>query len=482
MSAIHLDTDDAEAGIAGKHPSREPFRVRAAPSLTSSTVPFNAVEPGLFTVACWRMDDARFDFDSSFVMPAAKKELALLRQVHDEHIGHPLTIFGHADPTGTDDYNKALSGRRAQAIYGLLVRDTDLWEDLYSHPFGGDQWSKKHVTLMLSAIPSDSGPVYTEAAPGPGSASTNAVKLFQEEHGLTSDGDAGAKTRKELFKAYMDVLCDGDALKLDPSEMLGKGAMGNGKGDYQGCSEFNPVLVFSVDEAKVLDQPAHHAERNGQNSVNRRVVIFFFRKGTTIDDASWPCPRVKEGTAACKDRFWSDGDKRRNPQDKRRLHEVTHDTFACRFYDRLAMKSPCEGSSPLILLHLRLCDYEKDPVGNAPFRVLHGDSVREGEAGPDGFITLLALKRPEAVKVEWTKPDLADDPNYPFRRSLFVDVGDDDPSDDKRLHNLGYVNADRTENVKAYQVDFGHPVTGKLADIRVELREFHDGGPRPAKS
>jgi hypothetical protein len=476
----HLDNDDSAAGVAGTHPAPEPFRVRAAPSLSAQSVPFNTIEPGVFTVACWRMDDIRFDFDSSFVTPAAKQELGLLRELHDEHPGHPLTIFGHADPTGSDDYNKALSGRRASAIFGLLVRDTDVWEDLYSHPLGGDQWGSPQITAMLSAVPSSSGVPYTEAATEPGDA--GAVKLFQQEHGLTADGIAGPNTRRALFAAYMDFLCDGDALKLSPQEMLGRGALGGGKGDYQGCSEFNPVLVFSQDEATVLDQPAHHAERNGQNSVNRRVLIFFFRKGTSIDEHSWPCPRVKEGVAACKTRFWSDGERRRSPQDIRRLYDVSHDTFACRFYDRLAMKSPCEGATLLAVLHVRLCDYEKNPIGGAPFRIVHGTAVRTGEARPDGFITIIARRQPASVRVEWTRPELADDPDYPFRRDLFVDVGDDDASDDKRLHNLGYVSQDRPENVRAYQSDFGRPITGEMDNIRAELRAFHDGGPRPVSS
>jgi hypothetical protein len=477
---VHLDLDDAEAGVAGAHPQREPFRVRVAPSLTAATVPFNAIEPGLFSVACWRMDDARFDFDSSFVMPAAKKELGLLRVVHDEHPGCPMTVFGHADPTGTDDYNKALSGRRARSIHALLVRDVDAWEDLYSHPFGGDQWGPRHIKHMLSAVSSSSGPPYAEVAPGPGNASTAAIRLFQEENGLAVDGDAGPNTRRALFAAYMDVLCDGEALHPERSEFLGRDALGGGKADYQGCSELNPVLVFSKEEAARLDQPAHHGERNAQNSVNRRVVIFFLRKGTQVDDASWPCPRVSEGSAACKGRFWSDGEVRRAPQAERRLYEKTRDTFACRFYDRLAMRSPCEGAAPLLLLHVRLCDYEKEPIGGAPFRVRHGTSERSGVALPDGFITLIALRIPEMVRLEWTRPELVEEPEYPFRREIFVDVGGDDPSDDKRLHNLGYVAAERAVNVRAYQSDFGHTETGILDDIRAELREFHDGGARPA--
>jgi len=33
-----------------------------------------------------------------------------------DHPACPLSVFGHADPVGSDDYNKALSGRRAMAV------------------------------------------------------------------------------------------------------------------------------------------------------------------------------------------------------------------------------------------------------------------------------------------------------------------------------------------------------------------------------
>jgi hypothetical protein len=190
---------------------------------------------------------------------------------------------------------------------------------------------------------------------------------------------------------------------------------------------------------------------------------------------------VKEGVAACKARFWSDGEARRNPGDTQRRYEDTHDTFACRFYDRLAMRSPCEASAAMATFHVRLCDFDKNPIANAPFRIQQGTTSRTGTAEDDGFVTVQALKRPIKLRIEWTFPADADDPVFPFSNEYFVDVGDDGGADDRRLFNLGYVRDSQTENVKDYQRDFGHtPRSGKLDDIRTELRAFHDGGQRPA--
>jgi outer membrane protein OmpA-like peptidoglycan-associated protein len=105
------------------------------------------------------VEDLRFDFDSSFVKPELAEEVAELRKLRDRHkkdvspqpgaalvsIFPPLSIFGHADPTGGDDYNKQLSGRRATAIYAMLVRDSALWNKLYDEPLGNDKWGPRAI-------------------------------------------------------------------------------------------------------------------------------------------------------------------------------------------------------------------------------------------------------------------------------------------------------------------------------------------------
>src|SRR5262245_39987318 len=113
---------------------------------------FNAIIAAIIPVACWRVEDIRFEFDSSFPLPAIKAELEELKALVKKHPGSPLSVFGHADPVGNDDYNKALSGRRATAIYGLLIRDTDLWEELFSQPLGNDKWGTKALEVMDAEV------------------------------------------------------------------------------------------------------------------------------------------------------------------------------------------------------------------------------------------------------------------------------------------------------------------------------------------
>ena len=107
----------------------------------------------------------------------------------------------------------------------------------------------------------------------------------------------------------------------------------------QGCSEFNPIVLLPASEMKAS---GNTTQRNADDAPNRRVIMYFFKKGTTVDPAAWPCPKVKEPLAACKKAFWPDGDARRTSGDELREYKNAHDTMACRFYDRIARRSKCE--------------------------------------------------------------------------------------------------------------------------------------------
>jgi hypothetical protein len=152
----------------------------------------------------------------------------------------------------------------------------------------------------------------------------------------------------QLFQAYMQKLYPPE-LKLTRQDFLAQGADPNGKGDVQGCSEFNPLLVFSQSDAARYAQAAQDnnqtvlAERNLANASNRRVVVLLFRPGSQVLPSKWPCPRADEGVAGCHLRFWSNGEERRSQQlAEARTYEKTKDTFACRFHDRIGSASPCD--------------------------------------------------------------------------------------------------------------------------------------------
>jgi hypothetical protein len=246
----------SEGGIAAKHPPSEDIAALVGPATGSE---HNTLRAAIIPVACWRLEDVRFEFDSSIVSPGIEAELADLAELINEHPpssksaggpGFPLSVFGHADPVGNDDYNKQLSGRRATAIYALLTRDTQLWEKLFSQPFGNDKWGRESLETMLDTV--------SPAPPG----QSNQEKAVQHEH--------NPALRKVLFGQYMDKLC-GPGLKLSKADFLGHGDDPGGKGDFQGCGEFNPLLIFSQKDQSRFEQDKDHAARNSANATNRRV-------------------------------------------------------------------------------------------------------------------------------------------------------------------------------------------------------------------
>ncbi len=379
-----LINDVTDGGVAGTHPEDEPVTVLAAPSIGKE---FNTVKAFLTPTGCWRVEDLLFEFDSSVVRPNAREELpTLFRLMEDNSIkdldsgeSRPpvVSIFGHADPTGKDDYNKALSGRRAASIYGMLTRRDEIWENLFQNKGGftpaaaGDKWGAGALRIMRDALGLD---------PPDGNDK------------LPEESDPAA--RQSLFLAYMDFCCvdpKGNPFRIDPdSGFLARNKSKDGVGDVQGCSEFNPVLLFSKREKARLDREENHPERDKKNEPNRRVMVLLFQPSAKIDHTQWPCPAIKQGPAKCKARFYSDAEKRRSNGEEERRFEKTKDTFACRFYDRLAFRSPCEALDRANLSHISLLLRSNSgavPVAGKKYRIRVSDKrILEGTTDQEGLV------------------------------------------------------------------------------------------------
>ena len=292
---------------------------------TDSTTELNTLRAPLRPVTAWGLADVHFAFDSSVLLPSMIGDLARLRLMLLRFPGHPVAIFGHTDTTGNDDYNKQLSGRRAMALHGLLTRKVDEWEKLFTTPVGRDDWKKLDV-----------------------------VDKILKPHLVSIGKPAGSgATRGQIFLAYMGALCrdaEDRPFGVNPKSFLGKGVDPGGKVDVQGCGELNPVVMLSAEDTRRFAAETDHTERDKAGAANRRVVLYFFPPDTEIRPSAWPCPRVTEGMAGCRLRLWSDATLRRTPQPLRREHPTDRDTFACRFYDRLALEPIQPGSIQLRLI------------------------------------------------------------------------------------------------------------------------------------
>ena len=399
-------------GTVATHPERVDLPVLVAPVPDEQKdKKFNTVRPPLVAIGCFKLPKTGFAFDVSFIGPDAEKgftKFATFMQALKEQDDAdpkrfpPISLFGHADPTGTDEYNKKLSGRRALAVYGVLIRDVDLWDELFLDSVnGGDRWGVKAIQTMLSVSllrgpdgepvdpPEDpfyTGPIDGGKTPATYKQTKEAVLAYEASRDdpknpgkkLPQGFPPSTAVRKKMYAEYMDVLCHDASLGKDPTgksigkrfqlnkatDFIARNADGKKlKGDVQGCGDFNPTFRL----AKAKEDLAAHDKvlaqvRNDLYLVDRRVIAYVFRQGTKIDPKQWPCPRARDGIHDCTLRFWSDGDKRRRPGPDDRtfgenmiileldssnnltVHPVeeTGNLMACRFYHQFAVNSPCE--------------------------------------------------------------------------------------------------------------------------------------------
>jgi len=495
-------------GLAASHPDQ----TRPAVFVGAATAnEFNTVRAFLAPSACFRLEDDTFAMNSSFISEFKSGPLKDLLALQP---GSKISIFGHTDPVGQDDFNKVLAGRRAQSMLGILLRDTPLWEDLYRHHdnLGKDKWGVASVQNMLNRTPFPTG-----RADGVLDEPTKTqLKQFEAARGLPPNGfdskqEITQSTFAQLAKEYMDAICIDDDRKpfsVTRDDFLARGKGSDGKGDIQGCGEFNPILLFSKADKAELDRPERKAERNSRNQPNRRAMILLFRPGSEIDPTQWPCPTVKEGVAGCKARFFSDADQRRKNADEEREFVKTKDTFACRFYQRMLESSPCEGL--LRTIQVRLFDRKARPLPFAPCLVsLAGKPPQphraSGVAGStpagstpsddetqDALITVRDLKVPTTLNLKWSRPQTGDGPNSPlpaptdefeFELEVAIDIPEDKPEAASltRLTNMGYVRGPtRVDNIREFQRDY----KPRFAEIEIDgtlnaatqkaIKEVHD--------
>jgi hypothetical protein len=122
-----------------------------------------------------------------------------------------------------------------------------------------------------------------------------------------------------------------------------------------------------------------------------RVATFYDLPGipgSRVDPAKWPCPRATEGVTDCHQRFFPDDERKRRsrrlPDTDRKFEDKGENTFVCRFYDRLASKSPCEGLYvPLII---RIVNIEEKPIAGMAYQLTLEDAQFSGNTSPDGLI------------------------------------------------------------------------------------------------
>ena len=208
-SNIHYHS---EQGVTAEHQHRYQGKLvtKSKAIKNASNVFINEIHP----IACWRINDILFDFGEAFIRKEAKNafiELKALQKLIKRKFSRQFTenplfaLFGHADPVGNDQPNKKLSEKRAGVVYGVITRNAEVWKSIFQSP--------AEVRYLQ-----------------------NSLKSVSQDTGLV-DGVFGEKTKKAV-ELYIEELCPAD-LKFTEKDFIGDGTYA-----FQGCSEFNPVLMF----------------------------------------------------------------------------------------------------------------------------------------------------------------------------------------------------------------------------------------------
>jgi peptidoglycan-associated lipoprotein len=118
----------ATAQSAPARPAPAPRAARPAPQAAATTPRSqfpSAKEQARIEELLAKIEDAYFDYDQHTLRPDAIQALqgdsAELRDIISQYPAYKLTIEGHCDERGSEEYNRALGDARAQAAKDYLV-------------------------------------------------------------------------------------------------------------------------------------------------------------------------------------------------------------------------------------------------------------------------------------------------------------------------------------------------------------------------
>lgn len=185
-------------------------------------------------------------FDKSFIEPCLRPVLREVAQYAASHDTEKLLIVGHTDKVGSDEYNQALSERRARGVHAYLTFKNDEnaaiaeWNELRKTRTVGDTnslndtWGVREYQYMLQDLGFYVGPINERRAD-----TEAAVRAFQRSKGLVDDGIVGDATWPALIRDYLAQ----DSLSVDERRFFrnARDACDGGPLLWLGCSELDPA-------------------------------------------------------------------------------------------------------------------------------------------------------------------------------------------------------------------------------------------------
>jgi outer membrane protein OmpA-like peptidoglycan-associated protein len=122
----HTDPTTSKRAMETPRQSEEPTEAgeqAQTDTLETTVESVRLVFAGSLAQACGEAPRVHFEVDSAKVRDVAEDKLSDLARCLNEGPleGDPITITGHADPRGTDEYNRSLGLDRANAVAQELV-------------------------------------------------------------------------------------------------------------------------------------------------------------------------------------------------------------------------------------------------------------------------------------------------------------------------------------------------------------------------
>ncbi|MBK1880812.1 OmpA family protein [Luteolibacter pohnpeiensis] len=87
-----------------------------------------------------------FEFDQDEINPRTRRQLEIVALILKSDPGKKITLSGHTDAMGTDNYNNQLSERRADVVRDFLVKAGVATEQIITLAKGSSQPRRPNVT------------------------------------------------------------------------------------------------------------------------------------------------------------------------------------------------------------------------------------------------------------------------------------------------------------------------------------------------
>jgi len=129
---------------------------------------------------------------------------------------------------------------------------------------------------------------------------------------------------------------------------------------------------------------------------------------------------------------------------------------------------------------VRVLGFDLEPVKGTSCEIRAGESVQRTTTDDDGIATFNVSDQAKHCHVKWELSSGNGESKLSVEREVLFPPRETKDTK-QRLSNLGYLQAELSDQIRSYQQEMGREETGMESDVAAEVRAWHDGGPKPHK-